>query len=61
MQCIGNRTQRKANFRNYVKEKQLTDHRLKEVERLLSHKPSRKFKYNNPIEELKNRHVTFMD
>jgi IS30 family transposase len=35
--------------------------RIKEVERLLNYRPIRKFNYNNPIEELKNKCVALMD
>lgn len=34
--------------------------RIKEVERLLNYRPIRKFNYNNPIEELKNKCVALM-
>ena len=34
--------------------------RIKEVERLLNYRPIRKFNYNNPIEQLKNKCVALM-
>lgn len=40
--------------------RKVTDNRIKEVERLLNYRPIRKFNYNNPIEELKNKCVALM-
>lgn len=37
--------------------REITKQRIKEVERLLNYRPIRKFNYNNPIEELKNKCV----
>ena len=38
----------------------ITDQRIKEVERLLNYRPIRKFNYNNPIEVLNNKIVELM-
>ncbi len=38
----------------------ITDKRIKEVERLLNYRPIRKFNYQNPIEVLKNKSVALM-
>jgi len=38
----------------------ITDKRIKEVERLLNYRPIRKFNYQNPIEVLKNKCVALM-
>ncbi len=40
--------------------RQIQCKRIKEVERLLNYRPIRKFNYNNPIEELKNKAVALM-
>ncbi|QJP33935.1 IS30 family transposase [Nonlabens sp. Ci31] len=40
--------------------REVTDKRIKEVERLLNYRPIRKFNYNNPIEVLKNKSVALM-
>jgi IS30 family transposase len=38
----------------------ITDQKIKEVERLLNYRPIRKFNYNNPIEVLNNKIVALM-
>lgn len=38
----------------------VSEKRIKEVERLLNYRPIRKFNYNNPIEELKNKCFALM-
>lgn len=40
--------------------REITDKRIKEVERLLNYRPIRKFNYNNPIEVLNNKLVALM-
>lgn len=40
--------------------RKISEQRIKEVERLLNYRPIRKFNYNNPIEELKNKCVALM-
>jgi IS30 family transposase len=40
--------------------RKVSDHRIKEVERLLNYRPIRKFNYDNPIEVLKSRCVALM-
>ena len=40
--------------------RKVSNNRVKEVERLLNYRPIRKFNYNNPIEELKNKCVALM-
>ena len=40
--------------------RKVTKKRIKEVERLLNYRPVRKFNYNNPIEELKNKCVALI-
>ena len=38
----------------------ITEKRIKKVEKLINHRPIRKFNYNNPIEILKNKTVALM-
>jgi IS30 family transposase len=40
--------------------RKVPENRIKEVELLLNYRPIRKFNYNNPIEELKNKCVALM-
>jgi len=40
--------------------REVTDKRIKEVERLLNYRPIRKFNYHNPIETLKNKGFALM-
>jgi IS30 family transposase len=40
--------------------RKISNQRVKEVERLLNFRPIRKFNYNNPIEEFKNKCVALM-
>ncbi len=40
--------------------REITDMRIKEVEKLLNYRPIRKFNYNNPIEVLNNKVVALM-
>lgn len=40
--------------------REITDKRIKEVEKLLNYRPIRKFNYNNPIEVLNNKVVALM-
>ena len=40
--------------------RKIDNERIKEVERLLNYRPVRKFNYNNPIEQLKNKCVALM-
>lgn len=41
--------------------RKISNQRIKEVERLLNYRPIRKFNYNNPIEELKNKCVALIN
>lgn len=40
--------------------RKVSNRRIKEVEKLINYRPIRKFNYNNPVEELKNRCIALM-